>query len=551
MDFFEQSLRANLIVRRAIEITQVTITTIPKIEGEKFFIPVIIIRSSASSKMWMLGARERKTPGRWCACTGKIAAESDGFLCGSSQQAEIDFSKAGVQLSEDFRVELHNGYPNVADQEESRIASNAVAFGCYHTSLAEEDPLVFSSDEVDRGYAFKKHKDLLSADFCIKIQFQSVRTALSVSPNVARNLSRGDSGVSLRKKSMSIRAPSRHDISGDTPQRSPMSPDTPKSAPPSKLAKSMSVRESVLKSGSFRASRGSLHSLSFRRTVESAPSSKGNGEEMRATSPTQSGSIKTGVGDTQYLIFNVDVEAQFWSILGTRDRHHIDAGTVLIADGSQVRTLYLVAAGSLRVEKMKLRGVSVLESLVGVHEIVNVIPFLLPGIASVVDVVANQESEIRSFSASEIAAVFGSHSTSLLYHYICIELSKILIRALAQLRRQNVDKWASNPYDFNDEKSFAGVSVSPFDRSEESCLAPEGSAWQSFSRAPSGNSQEFSGFSSSAKDGRRDWGKQDERQSKLEHIANRLQMPISELVTVTCACRARNASGLIRGSGKC
>ena len=277
----------------------------------------------------------------------------------------------------------------------------------------------------------------------------------------------------------------------------------------------------------------------------------GDGEEMRATSPTQSGSIKTGVGDTQYLIFNVDVEAQFWSIVGTRDRHHIDAGTLLIADGSQVRTLYLVAAGSLRVEKWKLRGVSVLESLVGVHEIVNVIPFFLPGIASVVDVVANQDSEIHSFSDSEIAAVFGGHSSSLFYHYICIELSTILIRALAQLRRQNADKWASNSYNLNGEKSIAGTSVSSFDRSEKSWLAPESSAWQSFSRAPSGNSQEFGGFSSSAKDGGRDGGKRDERQSKLEQIANRLQIPVSELVTVTCACRASSDSGLIRGSGKC
>jgi hypothetical protein len=564
MALFEQSLKAHVVPRKVIRVMAVKISTIPKLEGEKYFDPVILIRSSAASKTWMLGAQGKNTSRAGCACAGTVGTgkkEKERYPCGSSQDVEFDFSRAEVRLSEDFRVELHNGQPTIGDQEH-KTSNCAVVFACHHTSMVSSgDELVLKSDDVDKGYAFKKHKDLLSSDFRIQIVFQTSSDVFTHKKNSRTNSKTLLSTVSsLRSPVSSFRQ--NHDIStragspaclpGDS---SPLPVDnrggakhlgiddtrTGLNASPCNDSRGLdaigtdSASKGENKAGAKLSKRiGSMFERQGLRAKEaSSPQSNAgvNGENSPLQQRLQS------VQDMQYLTFNVDIEAKVLGIFKSLERSHLEAGVLLSADGSLARTLYVVAAGSLRIEKATQRTVSVLESLVGVNEVVGVIPFLLRGTPSCIDVIANQDTELHSLEVSQIAAVFGMQ-TSVLYHYISIELSKHLIRALARMRRQTFDAYADSNLN-DDEKSFSRSHVS----SKEGNLSRASMSLGTQSNI-SLQSVSSSSFNLAVEDGG------GERQSKQMPITSKFQIPVSEQVVSSCSCRVSSGSGSMRGSGK-
>jgi protein-tyrosine phosphatase len=117
MDLFFHSLKAQFVSRKEIRVTRVLLVTIPKIDREKYFEPAMLIHSCSASQSWIAEAKgSSKTFKQISGCLYANSYVNNKMIGGSEETVEFDFLDSNVELSEDFRIELHDGRPFAKDQ---------------------------------------------------------------------------------------------------------------------------------------------------------------------------------------------------------------------------------------------------------------------------------------------------------------------------------------------------------------------------------------------------------------------------------------------------
>jgi len=77
MDFFAKSLETNAVRRKLIRVKYICLHTIPKIDGEKYFDPVILICSAIASQTWTLAAKDHN---KSVSCAWKSRTNPDRIM---------------------------------------------------------------------------------------------------------------------------------------------------------------------------------------------------------------------------------------------------------------------------------------------------------------------------------------------------------------------------------------------------------------------------------------------------------------------------------------
>jgi CRP-like cAMP-binding protein len=236
----------------------------------------------------------------------------------------------------------------------------------------------------------------------------------------------------------------------------------------------------------------------------------------------------------QFLTFNEDIEVEFTQIIMKCKRRRLGAGEISIPAGCTERKFVFVVIGSLRSEILTRHGVSVFNPLLGVHEIVGVVPFILEETPSHADFVTNQVSELCYVDFEEVQRHFDSvNKLSLLFHYLSIELSKNVIHVLGRVKRKK-------RHDKAKAKMGKFVSLSSFSLEQTDVQASN--AGRSFSKR-------FGSLSISFKDGDRRDSNSKELILKATHLSSRIQIPESEDVITSCNCKISCTSGSVGGLG--
>ena len=528
MNLFWESLQSRGVVKKMVRVTHVNVVTVPNLPGEKVFEAILLIHSFGESKTWIVGGKGSSPDTRAIAsCLAKTGTRDQQWPCGSDETVEFDFEDMKVVFSEDFRLELHNGRPHSGQEdhlEHRRVSDLAVAFATYHTSILQKSPLVLQADDVDKGFSYKKHRELLLDGFRLEIHFEEISSQPEGIENVSKKFSRnrGDSfrasSTSLFKGSMrgslrrlstasSLKASpptagaSSSKFANKTtgcPTRQPNFPQTDHSHPVESEgilrsrngiinAITEQDKDEGRRSDIFQGSRSFLqrgqHLLKRRASTISSSSLTGSAiveiqEENTSEAPAKEKE------NLQYLIFNEDIESDFISIIKGCERSSVGPGEIALAAGSTTRRLALVTAGSLRAEIFTKQSVTVLKPMIGVNDIVGVLSCLLDNVPVYADFVTNQDSELCFLNPPQLTKLFDEKGKLwLLFHYLSIHLSTTLVQII---ERGNTSKVKST------KESHPSLSAK---------------------------------------------------------LSSRLQIPVSERIMMSCMCRATCTLGIVRGSG--
>ena len=493
MNLFWESLQSRRVVKKIVRVTHVNVVTVPNLPGEKVFEAILLIHSFGESKTWIVGGKGSSPDTRAIAsCLAKTGTRDQQWPCGSDETVEFDFEDMKVVFSEDFRLELHNGRPHSGQEdhlEHRRVSDLAVAFATHHTSILQKSPLVLQADDVDKGFSYKKHRELLLDGFRLEIHFEEISSQSEGIENVSKKFSR-NRGDSFRASSTSL-------FKGS--MRGSLRRLSTASSFPVESEGILRSRNGIInaiteqdkdegrRSDIFQGSRSFLqrgqHLLKRRASTISSSSLTGSAivktqEEDASEAPAK------GKKNLQYLIFNEDIESDFISIIRGCERSSVGPGEIALAAGSTTRRLALVTAGSLRAEIFTKQSVTVLKPMIGVNDIVGVLSCLLDNVPVYADFVTNQDSELCYLNPPQLTKLFHANGKlSLLFHYLSIHLSTTLVQII---ERGNTSKVKST------KESHPSLSAK---------------------------------------------------------LSSRLQIPVSERIMMSCMCRATCTLGIVRGSG--